>query len=101
MRGIFLHEHRTRAPLPPRKANPLRSGVCCFRGGSINEARLLRIATTAEQQTTVVNDINQNITEIAGTSQQISQKADVNKMDVEKISALVVNLEEKMREFKL
>ncbi|WDE07960.1 methyl-accepting chemotaxis protein [Thalassomonas viridans] len=60
-----------------------------------------QIATAAEQQTTVVNDINQNITEIAGTSQQISEKADANKGDVKRISILVTNLEEKMREFKL
>ncbi|WDE01561.1 methyl-accepting chemotaxis protein [Thalassomonas actiniarum] len=60
-----------------------------------------QIATAAEQQTTVVNDINQNITEIAGTSQQISEKADANKGDVKKISILVTNLEDKMREFKL
>ena len=30
-------------------ANPLCCGDCCFRGGSINETRLLRIATTAEE----------------------------------------------------
>ncbi|WP_281557645.1 methyl-accepting chemotaxis protein [Thalassomonas sp. RHCl1] len=60
-----------------------------------------QIATAAEQQTTVVNDINENITEIAGTSQQISEKADANKGDVKRISILVTNLEEKMREFKL
>ena len=30
-------------------ANPFCCGDCCFRGGSINETRLLRIATTAEE----------------------------------------------------
>ena len=61
----------------------------------------IQIATAAEQQTSVVNDINHNITEIAATSQQISHKADANKTDVDQIGTLVVNLEEKMREFKL
>ncbi|MPY22734.1 methyl-accepting chemotaxis protein [Shewanella psychropiezotolerans] len=61
----------------------------------------MQIATASEQQSAVVGEINQNITEIADTSQRISTKAELSKGDLENLSELVTNLEEKMREFKL
>ncbi|BAJ03275.1 methyl-accepting chemotaxis protein [Shewanella violacea] len=61
----------------------------------------MQIATASEQQSAVVGDINQNITEIADTSLRISSKAELSKEDVENLSNLVTNLEEKMSEFKL
>lgn len=61
----------------------------------------MQIATASEEQSSVVGEINQNITEIAGTSQNISSKAELSKDDVHNLSSLVVSLEERMREFKL
>jgi len=59
----------------------------------------LQIATAAEQQSAVVDDINKNVTEIADTSHNISDKADISKGDVKRLSILVSNLETKMKEF--
>ncbi|MBU2970492.1 HAMP domain-containing protein [Pseudoalteromonas sp. C2R02] len=61
----------------------------------------LQIATASEQQSAVVDDINKNVTEIADTSHNISDKADVSKDDVKRLSVLVSNLEMKMKEFRL
>ena len=61
----------------------------------------LQIATASEQQSAVVDDINKNVTEIADTSHNISDKADVSKSDVKRLSILVSNLETKMKEFRL
>jgi len=61
----------------------------------------LQIATASEQQSAVVDDINKNVTEIADTSHNISDKADVSKDDVKRLSILVSNLETKMKEFRL
>ena len=61
----------------------------------------LQIATASEQQSAVVDDINKNVTEIADTSHNISDKADVSKDDVKRLSILVSNLEMKMKEFRL
>ncbi len=61
----------------------------------------MQIATASEQQSAVVGDINENITEIADTSQKISTKAELSKDDVESLSQLVHDLEDKMSEFKL
>ncbi|KGJ86496.1 methyl-accepting chemotaxis protein [Colwellia psychrerythraea] len=61
----------------------------------------IQIATASEQQSMVVNDINQNVTEIADNSHNISDKANVSRKDVKHLSTLVKNLEEKMREFSL
>ncbi|MFT5234672.1 MAG: methyl-accepting chemotaxis protein, partial [Shewanella sp.] len=61
----------------------------------------MQIATASEEQISVVGEINQNITKIASTSLNISSKAELSKGDVESLSSLVVNLEEKMKEFKL
>ena len=61
----------------------------------------MQMATASEEQSTVVGEINQNITEIAGTSQNISSKAELSKDDVHNLSSLVVSLEERMREFRL
>ena len=61
----------------------------------------LQIATASEQQSAVVDDINKNVTEIADTSHNISDKADISKDDVKRLSILVSNLETKMKEFRL
>ncbi len=61
----------------------------------------MQIATASEEQSSVVGEINKNITEIASTSLNISSKAELSKSDVHELSSLVINLEEKMREFKL
>ena len=61
----------------------------------------MQIATASEQQISVVGEINQNITEIASTSLNISSKAELSKNDVQNLSSLVINLEEKMNEYKL
>lgn len=61
----------------------------------------IQIATASEEQSMVVNDINQNVTEIADNSHNISDKANLSRDDVKKLSTLVKNLEEKMQEFNL
>jgi len=61
----------------------------------------IQIATASEEQSMVVNEINQNVTEIADNSHNISDKANVSRKDVKHLSTLVKNLEEKMREFSL
>jgi len=61
----------------------------------------IQIAAASEEQSSVVGEINQNITEIAATSQNICSKAELSKHDVQKLSSLVANLEGKMKEFKL
>ncbi len=59
----------------------------------------IQIAAASEQQITVVNDINKNVTEIADNSHNISNKANLSKEDVKGLNQLVKNLEEKMQEF--
>ena len=61
----------------------------------------IQIATASEEQSMVVNEINQNVTEIADNSHNISDKANLSREDVKNLSTLVRNLEEKMREFSL
>lgn len=61
----------------------------------------IQIATASEEQSMVVNEINQNVTQIADNSHNISDKANVSRKDVKHLSTLVKNLEEKMREFSL
>ncbi len=59
----------------------------------------IQIATASEQQSSVINDINKNVTEIADNSHNISEKATLSKEDVKKLDELVRTLEEKMQEF--
>ncbi|MCJ8295897.1 MAG: methyl-accepting chemotaxis protein [Colwellia sp.] len=61
----------------------------------------IQIATASEEQSMVVNEINQNVTQIADNSHNISDKANLSREDVKHLSTLVRNLEEKMREFSL
>lgn len=61
----------------------------------------IQIATAAEQQSTVVDEINRNICEIASTSHNITEKAVLSKGDVKRLVVLVKNLEIKMSEFKV
>jgi len=61
----------------------------------------VQIATASEQQSMVVNDINQNVTQIADNSHSISDKANLSREDVKRLATLVKSLEEKMSEFNL
>ncbi len=61
----------------------------------------LQIATAAEEQSAVVNDINQNVTKIADTSHNISDRANISKDDVQRLSQLVSDLRTQMKEFVL
>jgi len=61
----------------------------------------IQIATAAEQQSSVVDEINRNINEIASTSHNITEKADLSKGDVKGLVVLVKNLKVKMNEFKV
>jgi methyl-accepting chemotaxis protein len=61
----------------------------------------IQIAYAAGQQSVMVDEISQNITEIASTSHKITEKANLNKVDVMELVESVKDINKQILEFKV